>query len=163
MANIKYAVIIFISLFLLNSCSKDEDELSCPETETVSMKINGELMQFQLFGRGIDYNGGDSGHTLSLYLVTGTYYPQQDTYNITLKLPYKKTGKNIFKEFIYLRIQNLTSVESDFVQSELQSEVTINRSTCFSATFSGRAVIDGKEVIITEGIINHVYSDPFED
>ena len=119
-------------------------------------------MEFQIFGRGIDLDSDGSGHTLSLYMSYGVYSPQQNTHAITLKLPYKKTGSDIVEEFNYLRVQNASSAEGDFVQSELLSNVTVNKNTCFSATFSGSAIIGGDDVIITEGVINHVYSDPFD-
>ena len=126
------------------------------------MKINGEAKQFVISGWGIDLNNDYSGHTLTLQITSGTYYPQQDTYDITLKLPYKKTGTNIIEEFNYFRVQNTSSSASDFVLGELQSKVTVNKSSCFSATFAGKAIVDGNEIIITEGIINHVYSEPFD-
>jgi hypothetical protein len=156
------ALLIAISLFILSACSKDDDTQTCPQNETISMKINGELKQFEMSGRGIDLNNNNAGHTLSLYLFNGVFSPRQDSYYIVLKLPYKKTGTNIVEEFNYFRVQNASSSEGDFVLGELKSTVTVNKNTCFSATFSGRATIGGNEIIITEGIINHVYTDPFD-
>ncbi len=162
MKKIKCSLTIFISLLLLTSCSKENDAQSCPESEIISMKINGELKQFEISGWGIDINNDNSGHTLTLQIFDGVIYPQQDSYDITLKLPYKKTGTNIIKEFNYFRVQNQSSAEGNFVLEEFNSKVTVNKNTCFRATFSGRATIDGNEIIITEGIIDHVYSDPFD-
>lgn len=164
MKNIQYLILVFTGLIILNSCSDDDDDVqTCPQTEVATMKINGELMQFDIFGRGIDSNNDGSGHTLSLYLVTGVYQPQQDTYAITLILPYKKTGTNIIEAFNYFRVQNATSEESNFiVQGELESNVILNTNTCFSATFSGSSIVNGTEIIITEGTIQHVYDDPFD-
>jgi len=85
-------LIILISISLLNSCSEDSTDtytLTCPENEIVSMKINGEKRQFEVIGRGIEFNNAGSGHTLQLNLFTGVLSPQQDSYDITLKLPYK--------------------------------------------------------------------------
>ena len=161
MKNILYLLLILTSSFTLSSCSKDNETPACPQSENISMKINGEFKQFQISGRGIDLDNDNSGHTLTLQLFSGVIYPQQDSYYITLKLPYKKTGNNIIEEFNYNRIQNLSSSEANFVLGELKSSVTVNKNTCFSATFSGRAIIDGNEIIIIEGIINHVYSNPF--
>ncbi|MCB0445355.1 MAG: hypothetical protein KDC68_06855 [Gelidibacter sp.] len=94
------------------------------------MKINGELKQFEVNGRGIDLDNDGSGYTLSLWLFTGVLQPQQDSYAITLKLPYKSTGGNIIEEFNYFRTQNGTSVESDFVaQGELESNVIVNTNS----------------------------------
>lgn len=151
-----------MSLLLLTACS-DDDTQSCPETEIVSMKINGELMQFDVNGRGIDLDSDGSGHTLSLKLSTGVFQPQQNSYAITLKLPYKATGANIIEEFDYFRVQNATSSEIDFVsQGELESSIRVNINSCFSATFSGSAIVNGNEIIITDGIIKHAYDDPFD-
>lgn len=162
MKNIIYLLLILTSLCTLSSCSKDDETETCPQTENISMKINGELKQFQISGWGIDLNNNKPGHTLSLQLFNGVIQPRQDSYSITLKLPYKKTGTNTIEELNYFRVQNASSSEGNFVQGQLQSKVTVNKNTCFSATFSGRAIIDGNEIIITEGIINHVYSDPFD-
>ncbi len=162
MKNIKCSLTIFISLLILSSCSKENDTQSCPESEIISMKINGEVKQFEVSGWGIDLDNDNTGHTLMLQLFNGVIYPQQDSYDITLKLPYKKTGTNIIEEFNYFRVQNVSSAEGNFVLGEFNSRVTVNKNTCFSATFSGRAIIDGNEIIITEGIINHVYSEPFD-
>ena len=162
MKKIWFLLLITVSLLVLNACSSDSDNPACPEIEAVSMRINGEVKQFQVIGRGIDLDNYNTGHTLTLHLVTGVYSPQQDTYDIILKLPYKKIGTNIVESFNYYRVANGTSLEGDFVLGELESKVTVNRNTCFSATFSGRATIGGSEVVITEGIFMHVYTDPFE-
>ena len=162
MRNIQFLLTIFTCLFIFNSCSKDDEESKCPEIENISMKINGELKQFQIIGWGIDLNNDGSGHTLSLQIFTGVFNPQQNSYDITLKLPYKKTGSNIIEEFNYFRVQNGTSSTVNFVSGEFQSKVTVNKNTCFSGTFSGHAIIDGNEIVITEGILNHVYADPFD-
>jgi hypothetical protein len=162
MKNSICSLLLFTSIFIFSACSEDNATQTCPESETISMKINGELRQFQIVGWGIDLDNDNTGYTLTLQIVSGVFSPQQDSYDITLKLPYKKTGTNIMEEFNYFRVQNGSSSEGDFVQGALQSSVTVNKNTCFSATFSGSSIIDGNEIIITEGIINHVYSDPFD-
>lgn len=165
MNKILHLSIVFASFLLINSCSDDDnndDVQTCPQTEIVSMKIDGELKQFEINGRGIDSNNDGSGHTLSIYLLTGVFQPQQDSYAVTIILPYKKTGTNIIGEFNYFRVQNGTSTEGDFVQGEFESTVIVNTNLCFSASFSGSAIIDGSEIVITEGIVEHVYDDPFD-
>jgi hypothetical protein len=165
MKKIRHLLIVFTSFLLLNSCSDDDDNddvQTCPQTEIASMKINSELKQFEINGRGIDSDNDGSGHTLSVFLLTGVFQPQQDSYAVTIKLPYKKTGTNIIEEFNYFRVQNGTSAEGDFVQGEFESTVTVNTNSCFSASFSGRAIIDGNEIVITEGIVEHVYDQPFD-
>ncbi|WP_299254035.1 hypothetical protein [uncultured Lacinutrix sp.] len=160
----RYLLIILISFLLLNSCSDDDDDAiqTCPQTEIASMKINGELKQFEINGRGIDLDNDGSGHTLSLWLFTGVFQPQQDSYAVTIELPYKKTGTNIIEGFNYFRVQNATSTEGDFVEGEFKSKVIVNTNSCFSASFSGHAIIDGNEIVITEGIVKHVYDEPFD-
>ncbi|MBW8241586.1 hypothetical protein K1F50_02155 [Muricauda oceani] len=158
-----HLLMFFVSLPLLNSCSDDDSQQPCPETEIASMEINDELKQFDINGRGIDIDNDGTGHTLSLWLMTGVLQPQQDTYAITIKLPYKQTGINIIEEFNYFRVQNGTSSEIDFIaQGKLESNVKVNTNSCFSATFSGSVVLNGNEIIITEGIVEHVYDDPFD-
>ncbi len=163
MNNLKYAVIILTSLLLLNSCSEDSDEQQCPQNEIVSMKINGEEMQFQVSSWGIDFDNDGTGYTLELQLTSGIFYPQQASYSITLRLPYKKIGNNILKEINYLRVQDTISTEGNFIQAELQSKIYVNKNSCISATFSGCTTIDGNEIVISDGIIKHVYYSPFEN
>lgn len=162
MKNIICLLLILPNFFILSSCSEDDETETCPQTENISMKINGELKQFEISGWGIDLNNNKPGHTLSIQIFNGVINPRQDSYSITLKLPYKKTGTNSIEELNYFRVQNASSYEGNLVLGQLQSEVTVNKNTCFSATFSGRAIIDGNEIIITEGIINHIYKDPFD-
>ncbi len=164
MKEIRNLLFILTGLILLNSCSSDDDNSNpCPQSEIISMKINGELKQFEVNGWGIDLDNDGSGHTLSLWLFTGVLQPQQDSYAITLKLPYKNTGTNIIEEFIYFRVQNGTSAESDFViEGELESNVVVNTNSCFSATFSGSAIVNGNEIVITDGIVEHIYDEPFD-
>lgn len=162
MRNILCLFIIFIGLFVLNSCSENNDISSCSLNENISMKINGDFKQFQIIGWGINLNNSNLGHTLHLQIFTGVLNPSQDSYEIILKLPYKKTGSNIIEEFNYFRIENGSSLEVNFVLGEFQSSVTVNNNTCFSATFSGSIIIDENEITITEGVFNHTYSNPFD-
>lgn len=163
MKNLQYLVLFFTGLLILNSCSEDHEADPCPKAEIISMKINGELKQFVVNGRGIDLDSDGSGHTLTLWLFSGVLQPQQDSYAITLKLPYEKTGTNIIEEFRYFRVHNGNSAKGYFSDGEFQSEILSNTSSCFSATFSGRTMVDGNEIVITEGVIDHVYDEPFDD
>ena len=162
MKKILHLLLVFNCFLILNSCSDDDNIQTCPQTEIASIEINDELKQFDINGWGIDLDNDGTGHTLSLWLHTGVFQPQQDTYDIIIKLPYKQTGNNIIEEFNYLRVQNGTSSEIDFVEGEFESEVITNTNSCFSATFSGRVTVDGNEIIITEGIIEHIYDEPFD-
>lgn len=162
MKNIKYIVLILTSLFI-NSCSQDSDEQNCPQNEIISMKINGEEMQFVVSGWGIDLDSDGKGHTLQIDLTSGVFYPQQNSYAISLKLPYKKTGNNIVKEITYLRIENTNEAEGSFTKEKLQTKVTVNKNSCFRATFSGSTIINGNQIVITDGILDLVYDNPFEN
>ena len=162
MKNYLHLVLICFSLPILNCCSDDDSQI-CPQTEIASMEINKELKQFDIYGRGIDLDNDGTGHTLSLYLMTGVLQPQQDTYAITFKLPYKQTGKNIIEELHYFRVQNGTASEIDFVaQGVLESNVLVNTNSCFSATFSGSVLLNGTEISIEDGIVEHSYDEPFD-
>lgn len=163
MKNLKFLLLSLFCLFLFNSCSEEEEVQLCPQTENISMKINGQEMEFTAMGWGIDLDRDDTGHTLHVQIFNGTLYPQQDSWSLTLFLPYKKTGNNIIEKIHYFRVPNATPIEGYFYPGDLQSKVTINTSNCISLTFSGRIVIDGNETIITEGIIDHVYPYPFDN
>ena len=162
MRNTRYALILFINLFMLTACSKDDETERCPQTEIISMEINGEVKEFEVNGRGIDLDSDGSGHTLSLWLYTADTQTQEDSYAIIIKLPYKKTGTNIIEMFNYLHFQDGSYQDIDFVQEAFQNTVTVNTNSCFSATFSGHTVVDGNEIIITEGMINYVYDEAFD-
>lgn len=127
------------------------------------MKINGEEKQFSVSGWGINLDNDGTGHTLEVQLTSGVISPQQNSYSVTLIMPYRKTGNNIIEDLHYLRVDGATAIEGNFTQAGLQSKVTVNRNTCISTTFSGSATFDGNEVTITDGIIQHVYADPFEN
>ena len=160
MKKIKHFTILLLAFIVLNSCSKD-DSPSCPKIEKISMKINGEYKQFFYSGRGIDLNSNGQGYTLFISFYSGTSSSPENSYQITIKLPYKKTGKNTIAEFDYFRVENLNYYQGDVAEQQLVSKVTVNKNTCFSATFSGSAILDGNEVNITEGVVDVIYDDPF--
>lgn len=156
MRHLKFTITILISFLFLNSCSKEEDSLPCPQTENISMKINGEEMQFRAMAWGIVQEP-----TLELEIAAGVFAPQHNSWSLSLKLPYKKTGNNLIEELLYTRVINSTTVQGYFEPGDLQSQVTVNTKNCISLTFSGRIVIDGNEIVITDGIINYVYPKAF--
>ena len=92
MKNVQYYVMLFTYLLLLNSCSKDTqaEAPSCPQTENISMKINGEEKQFEIQGWGISLNKEGTGHTLHLIVVSEVFSPSQDSYSISINCPIKK-------------------------------------------------------------------------
>lgn len=160
----KYIQFLILScLPILNCCSNDDDSQICPQTKIASMEINEELKQFDTNGWGIDLDNDGTGHSLSLWLTAGVLQPQQDTYAITIKLPYKQTGTNIIESFSYFRVEGGTSNEIDFVaQGALESNVMVNTNSCFSATFSGSVFFNENEVVIENGVVEHIYDEPFD-
>lgn len=156
-------LIVFVSFLILNCCSDSDDSQTCPQTEIASMEIDNKQKQFDINGWGIDLDNDGTGHTLSLWLMTGVLQPQQDTYSIIIKLPFKQTGNNIIEEFNYFSVQNGTSSEINFVdQGELVSNIMVNTNSCFSATFSGSVMLNGNEIFIEDGIVEHIYDEPFD-
>lgn len=161
MKNPAYLLLLFLSPLVLNSCSKESAPPACPEVPSLSMKINGEEKEFVVQGRGIEPNADGTGHILHLILVNGKYYPTQDTHTLSIKLPYKEIGNNIFTEFDYHRAAGGSSAVASFIPGNLQNSVHTNTNTCVSMTFSGSATMDGSELVISEGIVDHVYENPF--
>ena len=157
----KTTISITIALLLLVtfiSCSKDNDEPVCLETN-ITMKINGELQNFQAIGRGIDLRQNDYELSINLDRRSDSPFREQTFY---ISLPYKKTGINIFEKIIYHQYINNTLFEGDFVNGELQSKVITNTNKCFYATFSGKLNDGNQEVNITEGSISYQYESPFD-
>jgi len=145
------------------SCNRDndnqEENLNCKPT-SISMVVNGKPHTFQAIGYGIDLRS--EGYVLHLNGDKRSNNPLSEQ-GIAVILPYKKTGKNVIDKFIYHQYVNNVSFDGDFTDGVFQSNVIINRNSCFYATFSGK-LNDGKqEIIITDGIISYQYEDPFDD
>jgi len=160
---IKHFVLFLSALLFISSCADDDDKMSCPAVVKVSAKVNGETVVFQALGRAIDFIGNGDGHTLTLHLISGVYSPQQDSYDIQIMLPYKKTGKNVVEGIRYFRVQNQTSTQILLSQSQIQSKVRINRNTCVSLEFSGTGSVDGTSVTISDGLLEYTYEEPFNE
>ena len=160
MRNLKIYLLSFFSCLLLQSCDKDDKVPDCIATN-VSMIVNGELQTFQALGRGIDLT--NDGYVLSLNLDRRNNEILLREQTFYIQLPYKKTGKNIIKNCDYHQYVNGISLDGDLVNSDFQSDVIINRNTCFYATFSAKLKDGNKEVIITDGKISYTYENPFED
>ena len=162
MKNLRNLFILFISIIVLNSCSKEDNPPPCPVRESISIKVSGEFIPFVCSGRDITLNLDGSGHRLTLWFESITPNPQeQPSYYFILKLPYKKDGTNVLEEFYFSRIVNTTYTQGFFDLEALQSDVIVNRNTCFITKFSGTTIIEGTEIAITDGIINLIYDEPF--
>lgn len=149
---------VLLIVFACFSCNKDENEPDCHATN-VSMLVNGELQTFQAQGRGIDLT--NNGYILSLNLDRRDNDVQLREQTFYIQLPYKKTGKNIIQKCLYHQYINGIPLDGDLVNSDFKSEVIMNRSTCFYATFSGKLNDGNQEVIITDGVVSYQYETPF--
>ncbi len=162
MKKLNKILIVFFSLFILISCSEEEKMPNCSLVEKISMKINGELKEFEYRGRGIVLIK-EGTYILDFSISAGVFNPIQDSYGLYLELPYKKTGTDLIQKFSYSRIKDTDSIDVDFIQDgELESEITVNTNSCLGIKFSGRVMINNQEVIITDGVINHIYDEPIE-
>lgn len=156
---------VFFSLLVILtfSCNKDDDNhediLNCQPTN-ISMVVNGKPQTFQALGYGIDLMS--EGYVLHLNGDRRSNDPFREQ-GIAVILPYKKTGKNVIKEFIYHQYIDNVSFDGDFTDGEFQCDVIINRNSCFYATFSGKLNDGNQEVIITDGIISYQYNEPFSN
>ena len=159
----KYTLPTLIMLCIIaittSSCSNDDDHQPCYATD-VTMTINGELQSFQAKGRGIDIR--EDGYELHLNFYRGSNNPFSQQ-NLTVKLPYKARGENIFEAFLYSQYIDNTPFEGDFLDGELQSQVITNTSNCFYATFSGVLTDGNQEIVITNGELKYEYEDSFDE
>lgn len=157
--NLLTLTILCVIAFTTISCSNDDDHQPCYATD-VTMTINGEVQSFQAYGRGIDIR--EDGYELQLYFYRGSSNPFSEQ-NLTVKLPYKKRGKNIFEAFLYSQYIDNTPFEGDFLDGELQSQVITNTSNCFYATFSGTLSDGNQEIVITNGELKYEYEESFDE
>ena len=150
--------ILSIALLACSNDNNHEVTLECIPTN-VSMTVNGDVQTFQAIGRGIDIT--ENGYILSINLDRRNFGSTNEQ-GVYLELPYKRTGKNLIKNFIYHQYINNVPFDGNFVtDGNFQSEVLINRETCFSATFSGTLKIGAQEIVITKGVLNYTYETPF--
>jgi hypothetical protein len=158
MRNIKLNFLLLLLTVLSLSCSKEDNNDVCLETN-ISMVINGELQTFQATGRGIDLNQ-DGGYTLRIWLSRGSTNPLLEQ-SILLVLPYKKRGDNVLENFMYNQYTNGTTFNGDFTNGTMESKVITNSRTCFYATFSGTFNDGNQEFVITDGKLNYQYETSF--
>ncbi|MBY8962870.1 hypothetical protein KJK34_08925 [Flavobacterium sp. D11R37] len=121
------------------------------------MKINGELKTFTTGGREISIIWGTGQYDLSLLFYGST----QGT--LRLEMIYKETGNNVID---LLKLGNFDEAHTgmyELVNDDFESNVLVNRSECFYATFSGKINANGEELIITEGVISYEYDEPFDE
>lgn len=159
MKKITFKTILTLLIVSLFSCSNDDNEQVCLETN-VTMNVNGESQSFQAIGRGIDLR--ENGYQLHLNLDRRSNDPFREQ-GIAIILPYKKKGKNIIEQFIYHQYINGISFDGDFLDGEFESNVITNTSKCFYATFSGVLNDGNQEVIITNGSLSYEYEESFDE
>ena len=154
MQKITKFLLVLGALVLALSCSGDSEQ-NCEGTG-ITMKINGELQDFDCSGYGIDLDG--NGHTLKLWFDR---YTAPNTYqNIYIEMRYKKTGQNKIEKFFYSQSGDLSPFSGDFLGGEFQSDIATNRTTCVSGTFSGKLNDGNQEIVITEGVLANEYDEP---
>ncbi|MEK8180109.1 hypothetical protein WMW71_07125 [Flavobacterium buctense] len=158
MRNIKLNFLLLLLTVLTLSCSKEDNNDVCLETN-VSMVINGELQTFQTTGRGIDLNQ-DGGYTLRIWLSRGSSNPSLEQ-SILIVLPYQKRGDNVLDNFMYNQYSIGTTFNGDFSNGTIESKVITNSNTCFYATFSGTFNDGNQEFVITDGKLSYQYETPF--
>ena len=78
-------------------------------------------------------------------------------------MPYKKTGHNVIDELLFIQYKDGNYIEGDLVNNDFHSDVMINRSTCFYATFSGKIDNDEEQIVITDGKLSWEYDEPFDE
>ena len=141
------------------SCSDDDTIQKCQETN-ITVSINGDLLTFEPISRGIVLTS--DGYELTLGFHRRDEVPLL-VQNIIITLRYKKTGKNLIENLFYTQSKNLIHFEGNIAQDKLQSNVTINTRSCFSATLSG-SLNDGTQDIAIESInFNYLYEEPFDE
>lgn len=152
-----FSVVIF-------SCSDDDKSESCRATE-ISMKVNGELRKYVVAGWEINMTpDSDGGFHQQLGLqfyrdLNGTFSEEY----LTLSMRYKRTGHNKIETMTLSRFDDEHTGEYSIVNDDFHDNVRVNRSTCFYATFSGKFIADGEEIVITEGEISEEYEEPFDE
>lgn len=158
----KTRVLILLLLFIcftFSSCSKDDDEMDCVETN-FSMVVNGEVINFQNLGYGIDWDWENGGHDLQL-----NYYHNSEEHgeqNVYFMLRHMTAGKNIIEEFHYSAIRDENGESRNLVNEGLQSDIIINRNTCFYATFSGTFNVGDQEIVLGDGKASCIYDEPMD-
>ena len=143
---------------ILISCNEDDPVQTCQPTSII-IKVNGEQINNSYIAQSLDLTA--DGYKLSLGFGESTSGPNAIQQNISITLPYKKKGENVFERFIYQRYLDGVEFEADLVGGNFENEVLSNNRSCFSCTFSG-SVMNGDEEIIIEGSVSVEYEEPYE-
>ena len=151
---LKYLLSILLITCL--SCSNEAESPKC-EITSITMKIDGQLQSFEPTGYGIDLT--DDGHRLSIWFGRYNTNPLREQ-NFLLTMRYKKTGANKIESLIYSENQLGSSVSGNLVNENFVSNVRINRSSCFVATFSGKINSGNQEVNFTDAKVSYEYEEP---
>lgn len=141
------------------ACSNDDTSQKCYVTE-VTMTVNGEHQSFQALGRGIDLRSW--GYELGIWLDRRSFTPLREQ-SISIKLPYKRLGKNIIQSFVYNQYVDNVPFIGDFLLGDFESQVFSNNSKCFYATFSGKFSDGNQEIEITNGVLKYTYEESFDN
>ncbi|MCF6133424.1 hypothetical protein [Flavobacterium wongokense] len=153
----KKIIILALTIASLITACSSSDSQDCQPT-SITMKVNGELQTFEPIGRSIDLEG--NGHRLQLDFHRGNSDPFSEQ-AVSLILRYKKTGQNVIEKIIYFHHTAGYSLDAEITQPQIQSNVEINRTTCFYATFSGTFTNGTLAEEITEAKVSYTYEEPF--
>lgn len=154
-----FRTIFFLFISTIFSCSDDDNEQPCQETNVV-MTNDGEVQNFEAVGRGISLR--QNGYELTLKFRRSDENPFFEQH-INLTLPYKKTGKNIVEHFNYREYADGILFERDLMLENIEINVIKNTDLCFYATFSGTILKDGELNIIEDGILSYSYEESFDE
>lgn len=156
----------FLSFFLIiclvfASCSGNDDEESviCIPN-SMSMNINGGLVQFDESGTGINWD-----RERKIHILDQSFYYNSDAFGesyITYSVPHRVKGKNVFETFVFQTYLNGSLIEINLLNEDFESEVITNSDTCLYAIFSGKFTVNDQEIIITDGKASFIFENPIQ-
>lgn len=158
---IKFRILLLLFMFILASCSGNDDNESaiCIPT-SMSMIINGESVEYNVSGTGIDWDWSRQKHILdqSFYYSSSSLGESTISYSV----PHKLKGKNVFETFVFRTYLNGSYIEINLLNEDFESEVITNSNTCLYAVFSGKFTLNNQEIIITEGKASFIFENPIQ-
>ncbi|WP_121667356.1 hypothetical protein [Mesonia aquimarina] len=153
-------IFILLSLIIFG-CSKDDEDnkYNCENIESIGdINLNDENYTLETTGRGIDLR--EDGYEVSLFY---SYYSESNSINISIKFPYKKTGKNVIEKIHFSYTQRSDNPEYytiDLTPENFKSEVFGNTDYCFEGEFSTDIQIGGKNFVFDKAILSYKYEEP---
>lgn len=148
---------LLLLVFSFSGCSNDDNSKpDCDFESSIEMTVNGKTYTFIKLGFGMDLT--PDGYKLSLQFES--YDPEtEERVSMSFKLPYGKTGHNIFEEFHINFSNNIGYGNIDLIAKNGNTEVMTNSGHCFEATFSVSFQMDNETANITNGEIRNHYDE----